>query len=80
MAEAGAQAREEVPVTPEPQQPEEDQAVSDRRVLRSQYHAVKSLISGRAPSSRAKSASLVFFLSRFSCWADFDLGVFFFSF
>nr|CAB3470882.1 unnamed protein product [Digitaria exilis] len=43
--EAGARVSGEVPVTPEPQQPEEDQAVSDRRLLRSQYHAVKSLIS-----------------------------------
>jgi len=48
MPEAGARARgeEAEPVTPPPQQQAEgSQAVDDRRLLRSQYLAVKSLIS-----------------------------------
>jgi hypothetical protein len=53
MAETGAREPEPEPVTPPPppaQQAEETQAVDDRRMLRSQYHAVKGLISGRAVS------------------------------
>lgn len=53
-AEEGGRAGGEVPMTPEPQQ-----AVGDRRLLRSEYHAVKSLISGRVHGSRAKLAALV---------------------
>lgn len=55
MADTGARGRgeEPEPVTPPPQQQqhqgeEETQAVDDRRLLRSQYLAVKGLISGRA--------------------------------
>ena len=48
-AEARARGEEAEPVTPPPQQQAEgSQAVDDRRLLRSQYLAVKSLISGRA--------------------------------
>ena len=47
-AEARARGEEAEPVTPPPQQAEGAQEVGDRRLLRSQYLAVKSLISGRA--------------------------------
>lgn len=48
MPDTGARGRgdEPEPVTPQ-QQAEETQAVDDRRLLRSQYLAVKGLISGR---------------------------------
>lgn len=46
MAEVGVEGRGEEPVTPPPQEAGA-QAVDDRRLLRSQYLAVKNLISGR---------------------------------
>ncbi|XP_062178557.1 non-structural maintenance of chromosomes element 4 homolog B-like isoform X2 [Phragmites australis] len=52
--EAGAQGRGEEPVTPPPA--EGTQAVDDRRLLRSQYLAVKSLISVQRPREQIADA------------------------
>lgn len=58
---AGGRGEEAEPVTPQPQpqpqpqqqqQQEGPQAVDDRRLLRSQYLAVKCLISGRGRETR----------------------------
>ena len=65
-AEARARGEEAEPVTPPPQQQAEgSQAVDDRRLLRSQYLAVKSLISGRARVPARNSWH--WFRSRFGC-------------
>lgn len=83
MADTGARGRgeEPEPVTPPPaqqqqEQAEETQAVDDRRLLRSQYLAVKGLISGRAVllcETRTDSVILNF-RSLFRLLAVFDFG------
>ena len=79
MADTGA--REPEPVTPPPaqqqeQQAEETQAVDDRRLLRSQYLAVKGLISGTAvlPCETRTDSVILNFRSLFRQLAGFDFG------
>jgi len=74
MADTGASEPESV--TPPPAQQEQEQAVDDRRLLRSQYLAVKGLISGTAVllcETRTDSVILNF-RSLFRLLAGFDFG------